>query len=96
MRDRFEFDVLRERLDGAEDTVLWIEAIRNSERRFEIVTKQRQVREHKRAQVDQDTLAFRMRQTLDLGDAQNRVAEGSRDCAAHRSVFSPKAGVLDH
>src|SRR6185295_14392624 len=96
MRDRFDFYVLREALDCAEVTVLWIEAIRNSVSRFQIVTKHRQVSKYESAEVYQNTFTFRMRQTLDLGDAEDRVAKGSRDCAAHRTVLSPEASVLYH
>src|ERR1700754_214513 len=71
MRDSFDFYVLWKRFDCAEDTVLWIEAIWNSVRRFEIVTKHRQICEHESAEVDQNTLAFRMWQTFDPGDAQD-------------------------
>ena len=71
MRERLNLYVFVERLDYAEVTVLQIEAIRNAESRFQIVTKHRQVREQESTEIDQNALAFRMWQTLDLRDAQD-------------------------
>ena len=94
MRDRLDLHVLRERFDRAKGAVPRFKAIWDPEGSFQVKTKHRQIRQKQSTEIDQDTLSFRMRQALDFGKAQNRIAERSINRAAHWTIFGDKSSVL--